>query len=290
MLRRYSRRTNLAGVYRFQGDNPTNYWGLDIANTDEPANYVLPAFQITIQRRNPPSFLGKMRKALDSIQIGSDPYDVYARLTMTRNADQGTNDSVYLGEGIYETNGTLDLTQARANSGLSPANYAAPWSQGKTRIYLVVSSTTARKNKRAEEEHLADFIYAYQRTLGVAQQALEAVRNRWYGPYDEEEEAREAVKEAFLAQVPQKLKRLGMDMNAWRDEYLRLCQKSRDRDGQRWHSFGVALEQRRNLPNHIHPTYLTGVQRAETGRVYLKLTDGQTQIGLHPPAQVITYD
>jgi len=290
MLRQYARRTNLAGVYTYQGDNPAVYWGLDVANTDEPSGFTLPQYLITIQKRNPPSFLGKVRKALDSIHMGSDPYDIYAQLNLTANADPGTNDAVYLGAGIYDTNGTIDLPSVRSNVGLSPMNYAKTWTTGKLRIYLVVENAEAKKNRDAENEHLADFIYAYNRTLAVAQNAFVALRNRWFGPFDEESDALQAVEDAFLENVPAELKHLGMKMNLWGQEYLRLCQKSRiERDGRGWHSFGVQVIHRSSLPKHIHPSYLTGVKRPDGGRVYIKLVSTGTQIGSHSSASIITY-
>src|SRR5947209_13450313 len=101
MLRRYSARTNLAGVYRSDNNNPATHTGLDIATTSGPAGYTVPAYNIAIQRRIPQGFFNRLHRAMSSITMGDDPYEVYARLVITRNADQGQNDSLYLGGGLY---------------------------------------------------------------------------------------------------------------------------------------------------------------------------------------------
>ncbi|PYP93803.1 MAG: hypothetical protein DMG65_00055 [Candidatus Angelobacter sp. Gp1-AA117] len=296
MLRRYSARTNLAGVYRSDNNNPATHTGLDIATTSGPAGYTVPAYNIAIQRRIPQGFFNRLHRAMSSITMGDDPYEVYARLVITRNADQGQNDSVYLGGGLYETNmsfneGTYNTMQLQMPGGVNnAANSLSGWSNGQNRVYVLMPPQIAGQNKRAEEEHLADFIYAYDRTLGLAQQALSAIAGRDFGPFDSEDEARQAVRAAFLNRVPQPLRRLGMDMVQWGNEYDRLCQKSMtERDGRRWHSFGLERIRRDQIGNQIQVTYLTGTPRQENGRVYLRMTAGSTQIGQHPPSQVITY-
>ncbi|HEX7241250.1 MAG TPA: hypothetical protein VF263_13330 [Longimicrobiaceae bacterium] len=290
MLKRYSSRTDLAGVYRAQNDNPASYCGLDIANTDEPAGFFVPQFRVDVERRVPEGFLNQVSRAMNAAYTGADTHEHFARLVVTRAATEGTNASVYLGDGIFETNCTFDEGQAARMPGLRLANHLKQWAQGKNRVYLVSTPQIAGKNKRAEEEHLADFIHAYGLTLGVAQGALVATENRGFlGPFDSEEEARAGVVAAFLERVPAAVRHLGMDMDAWGAEYLRLCQKSRDRDGQQWHSFGLERVKSADLGKHPAVRFLTGGQRPESGRVYLRLTTGVTQIGTHPPSEVITY-
>ena len=295
-LRRYSARADLATVYRSDNNDPAIHTGLDIATTSEPAQYTVPAFNITIERRTPQGFLNRLGWALSAINRGTDTHEVYARLVLTRNADPGTNTSVYLGAGIYETNMHLDEGTYRAQEQNNPggarntSNSLSGWSGGKSRVYVVMPAQMAGRNKLAEEEHLRDFIYAYDRTLRVCQHALEAIRGTNFGPHESEEDAREALLEAFLNRVPRPLRRLGMDMNQWGAEYIRLCQKSMsERDGRQWHSFGLERVRRDQLPKQLAITYLTGAPRREGGRVYVRMNTGSTQVGQHAPEQVITY-
>lgn len=283
-------------MYRSDNSNPATHTGLDIATTSGPEHYTIPAFTIAIERRIPQGFFNRVHRALAAINWGDDTHEVYARLILTRNAEQGTNHSVYLGAGIYETNMHLNdatyrnLEQQDPGGSRNTPNSLTDWSRGQSRVYVVMPPAMAHRNKLAEEEHLMDFIYAYDRTLGLAQSALTALNGRNLGPFDSEPEAREAVQTAFLSRVPQPLRRLGMDMNRWAGEYQRLCQKSRDeRDGRQWHSFGLERVRRDQLPNQLTIRYLTGARRNEGGRVYVRMNAGTTQIGTHRPEQVITY-
>lgn len=288
-LLRHASRTGLAGVYRAQGSNPATYCGIDLANTDEPAGYHAPQFRIDIERRAPEGFLGRVGRALDAVYRGSDTHEVYARLVVTQRVNQGTNAAVYLGDGVHETNCSFDEALAQRMPGVRLGSFLGPWAHGKNRVYLVVTPQIAGMNKRAEEEHLQDFIRAYEMTLHIAQQAMDAVADVEYGPFDSEEDAREAVEAAFVERLPAPLKGLGMDMNAWEAEYLRLFQKSRDRDSQQWHSFGLERIKKTQLAGNPPIHYLTGGGRPDAGRVYLRITAGVTQIGQHPSSAVITY-
>ncbi len=297
LLRRYSARADLAGVFRADNGDPATQTGLDLATTSGPQQYTLPAWSIAIERRIPQGFFSRLNRAMGALTFGDDTHEVYARLTITRNAEQGTNISVYLGTGIYETNmhlneATYNLQEQQNPGGArNTPNSLTGWSAGRSRVYVVMPPAIAGQNKLAEEEHLRDFIYAYDRTLRVAQQALEYLRGKNFGPFDNEEEAREAVRTAFLNRVPRPLRRLGMDMNQWGAEYMRLCLKSRsERDDSEWHSFGIERVRRDQLPKELNITYLTGARRAEGGRVYVRMNTGVTQIGQHAPDQVITYE
>ena len=88
----------------------------------------------------------------------------------------------------------------------------------------------------------------------MAEKALRQLERR-FGPFDSEEKAREVILRNFHRMLPKELHRLGMDMKRWGNEYLRLCQKSKNRDEKGWHSFGLEQVAEAELIDQSEPTH-----------------------------------
>lgn len=69
--------------------------------------------------------------------------------------------------------------------------------------------------------------------------------------------------------------------------YDQLIGKSKDRDTNNWHSYGLELEDDDFEPKNVH--YLLGEQRKENGRVYLRYNKGQALINAVSSAALIKF-
>lgn len=279
--------TNIIQCDLVQNPSPSNFARLIEAQGSDPATAALGAIGYTTDPVNadPPEY--KME------YTATQQSSVFAWLTVMRRGYQGENTSLYLQAGIYETNfsfSTEDFYQAGYPKG--PGRYAMsgclmPYQAGLNRVYFVIDQTMANLNRDAEREHCNDHIYALQQTLQRIEAALQAIAGKKHGPYPTKNAARQAVIDAVLNQVPAGQQNLGGNMNAWLQEYQRLCRKSADRDTNDYHTFGLhPINPAIALPAG-NITYLTGAQRGNDQQVFLKVTQGQTQINQHQTNAII---
>lgn len=275
--------TDAATLITLQGGNPASGTLGAIGYTTDPVNPDPPEYRIHITETG---------------SGGNTRY--FAKLQIMRAPHEGTNASHYLQAGVYETNFSFsaeDFTFRQypiapnryAISGcLVPYRHNVHGAGRPTRVYFVMPVAMANLNRDAEIEHCNDHLYAYQQTLGVLQTALTAVQGTQFGPFPTQLAARQAVIAAFLNLVPVARQGLGGNVQNWLQEYLRLCSKSGDRDGNDYHTFGL---------HPINPamvvigpiTYLTGAARDQDNhqKVFLKITQGQTDINNHASATLI---
>ena len=115
----------------------------DMGNTSPPGGYTVPAYVI------------------NTAAAGGG---FSATVVKTANADDGNNFSRYLGAGIHST-GLM-----RVGTALGP--YAA--GQDNREIYAEASGAIATVNRAAEQEHVDDFLRAYQISLRMAEDAIDA--------------------------------------------------------------------------------------------------------------------
>ncbi|MFB4299354.1 hypothetical protein [Actinomadura sp. NTSP31] len=249
---------------------PASGYGPDVGSTSIPVNALAPAYE-----------------------IGYSPADdrVKAEVVIRQRASEGTNTSIHLRAGIFETNATLVVSdleadrrrkaEARLGSYLTEFRH-----DSKNRVYFVMPADLAERNRRAEVEHCDDLIYAYQQTLGALDAALASVRPVTAATKGQ---AGEQIAAAIQAALPPQRARLGPDPAAWRQEYERLSGLTRERDQASWHDFGLELVDSGAVPGRANPTYLTGASRDPAGFkvCYLRFTTGTTEIGTHSTAQVI---
>ncbi|WP_344272706.1 hypothetical protein [Actinomadura napierensis] len=253
-----------AGLDRASGFMP------DVGSTSNPDNALAPVYE-----------------------IGYSPADdqVKAEVVIKQRASEGTNTSIYLRAGIFETNATLAVSDLEADrrrkSEARIGSYLTKFkNDSKNRVYLVMPADLAERNRRAEVEHCDDLVYAYQQTLGALDAALVSVKPVTAATKGQ---AGEQIAAAIQAALPPHQAHLGPDPAAWRQEYERLSGLTRHRDEEGWHDFGLELVDSGAVPGRANPTYLTGASRDPAGFkvCYLRFTAGTTEIGTHPTAQVI---
>ena len=168
-------------------------------STPPPATgYAAPSYTIhTIQKRRTPA------------DAKSAPF--YAKLVKVSAAREGDNSSVYLKEGLFETNFTLDLakleselseigdpdTEERRIGGLFAINTLLQlWTPGTPRVYFLMSFGLAERNRLAEQEHCDDLIRAYKLTLGLAEEIIDQVALKEYGPAASPKAAQDLLEQA----------------------------------------------------------------------------------------------
>src|SRR5882672_5357115 len=76
LLRRYSARSDLAGVFRADNGDPATQTGLDLATTSGPQQYTLPAWSIAIERRIPQGFFSRLNRVMGALTFGDDTHEV----------------------------------------------------------------------------------------------------------------------------------------------------------------------------------------------------------------------
>lgn len=283
----------LAELYTSFSRNPATARGIAAGNTEAPTGYVLPSFAIQSTQDQGARLRANYYGKLNLPNLPPAPASFTAKLVVARKAAEGNNRALYLKDGIYETNYTMSVSTYKTmidDEAYAGANVAAglleEWRKGCDRVYFVMPLDIALLNLAAEKEHCDDFIRAYSLTLGALQDALDLVDGRVMGPSKTAREAEALVEKAIDDQIPQALKALGRNASLWGPKYLQICDKSKQRDTSNWHSWGLELIEAKDVPS-LTTYYLTGQQREEKGRVYLKFTRGQTQIGTHPSTEVV---
>jgi hypothetical protein len=277
----------------------------DAGSTSEPEGFTVPAVQF-VERRTQASQASASRMALMS-RVGvitpstqrpdsanSELYE--STLIVTRHAAEGANKSIYLGKGVYETNFTYDTESAQSfkkKEGMeliaaNASNFLKEWKAGTPRVYFVMNDTIAQMNLQAETEHCNDFLLAYQMTLGALETALAHAASAVIPPAPSAQVAHAARVAKLQEFLPVNLKDVVANLDLCGQKYRALSAKSKDRDGKLWHSYGLEYLDPGPLPPTVH--YLTGKARpGETGHIFLQYTKGQTQIGTHSSASVITF-
>jgi hypothetical protein len=277
----------------------------DAGSTSEPEHFTVPAFQITERRTQAAQGsalrMGLMAKVGVITPTTQRPASANSELfestlSVTRHASEGTNKSIYLGKGVYETNYTYDLDSANAmkrKEGMeliagNASNFLKDWTAGNPRVYFVMPENLAQMNLQAETEHCNDFLLAYQMTLGALEAALPLAAAAAI-PAASSAQAAHAARVAKLQEhLPVNLKDVAANADLCGQKYKTLSGKSKNRDGAGWHSYGLEYTGSGPLPPSVH--YLTGRARpGETGCIFLIYTKGQTQIGTHPSASVMTF-
>jgi hypothetical protein len=278
------RSANLREVYAELKFDPATATYIASGSVTAPQNYVVPRCQINVLRSGvvPPAAAGRL-----GVPSGSK-YKV--SLTHITRANPGTNTAVYLTSGIYETNYTIDEGGYAADriTG-NPANYLSPWKDPKQkRVYFVMPEELAPINASAEREHCQDFVLAYQLTLKAVDDVFQSLSTVTMDGYLSMQEAKDAMIRRVGETLALPLRPIACDPTALDSMFKRLLQKSRDgRDGKGWHSFGIEVVDLSQSRTDV--VYLTGKQRQESGRIYVRFTRGQTQINLHPSREVIIF-
>ncbi|HRE89221.1 MAG TPA: hypothetical protein PK095_08780, partial [Myxococcota bacterium] len=137
-------------------------------------------------------------------------------------------------------------------------------------VFLKITPAFAQKIWNAEDEHLADALRAYNISLKEAETKVNAIAssNREFTGATEDA-AKNAAKDALRATMPAKL---GIDPANWRSAVWQLCLLTiSQRDNLGYHTFGIAFD---------------SVDIA-THKVFNKLTDNTTQIGVHSSTSVV---
>jgi hypothetical protein len=261
---------DLAALLTSFGSDPASGFSIHAGNTTRPNNAITPAYEI------------------DVVPAGAQ---FTASVVMQQRAAEGTNDSFYLRAGVFETNRTLDvgMLEADRKSGnvARMASYLGRFeNRSANRVYFSMPDDMAERNRRAEVEHCNDLIHAYRQTLGALDAALTTI-----APVNAptQGEAGERIAAAIRNALPRDRVHLGINPAVWRQEYERLCDRTRFRDDQGWHSFGLELVDAQDVRGRDDPSYLTGGRRDDAGFPirYLRFTTGTTQIGVHPSDQVV---
>jgi hypothetical protein len=308
----------LAEMYREEGSDPAAALGYSLGSTSDPEGFDLPAaaFEVAANAaaqgaeiraryyarlgRNlpvqpPPHERDRRLAPPPHVVPPAPPFRV--RFRLTRAASEGSNRSLYVREGIYETNYTFEAEDADAArpdwrdnmAGLIKERRADAVSRQfglapLPRVYFWVPGDMAERSKQAELEHLADLRRAYQLSLGQLDAALRAAE----GTGRNEPEARLAAEADFVRRLDPPLRGLGLDMARWGEKYLALCSKSKGRDVQD-HSFGLSLVDAGAVPA-LPVTYLTAAgAREENGRVFVKISVGTTRIPGQRTQDLIVY-
>ena len=276
----------------------------DAGSTSEPENFTVPVWQITERKTQAAAasasrmgLYGKLGVTTPATQrpamASSELYE--STLLVTRHAAEGTNKSIYLGKGVYETNYTYDSESAQAfkkKPGMeliaaNASNFLKDWTAGKTRVYFVMPESIAQMNLQAETEHCNDFILAYQMTLGALEAALAQAASAII-PAAPSAQAAHAGRVAKLSEyLPVNLKDVAANADCGQ-KYRALSAKSKDRDGAGLHTYGLEYMGPGPIPPSVH--YLAGKPRpGESGHIFLQYTKGRTQIGTHTSASVIKF-
>lgn len=213
-----------------------------------------------------------------------------ARLVVTAMPYEGDSTSHYLRAGIYETNLSFDGTEYAAQGQGDATNCLVPFPTpeiARRRVYYVMPAAIAESNRQAELEHCGDHLYAYQQTLEFVHDVLQRVAHSQPAVAASAAAARAIIQCRLLAEIPEARRRLGVDIQNWSNEFERLCDRSGDRDRQRWHTFGLQpINPGADTAGEV--TYLTGALRDDgVGRVYVRFTPGTTEIGTHTTATII---
>ncbi len=260
--------TDLAGILAAEGLPADTGTGRDAGDTSPAADAAAPAYLVACDNAD-----GQFT----------------AKLVITKKAEQGSNTSVYLAAGIYETNSSLYLKGVQAENPESVGSNLEQFGpRSSNRVYLHMPADLADLNRQAELEHCDDLHYAYQQTLGAFEAALTETA-RLAVTKTTEAEARDGVLAHLRDALPQARRHLGTDPAAWLEEYQRLCAQTATRDSEGWHNFGLESADAAAIPGSANPTYLTGKSRddVKVKRIFLRFTKGSTEIGIHSSAQVI---
>lgn len=277
----------------------------DAGSTSQPEGFTVPAFQIT-ERRTQAAQMSASRLNLygklgvvtpNNPRPASASSEFYETiLAVTRHAAEGVNKSIYLPKGVYETNYTYDLDSAQAfkkEEGMeliaaNASNFLKNWTKGTPRVYFVMPDSIAQMNLHAETEHCNDFLLAYQMTLGALETALGQAAAAPVPAAPSAQAGRAARISKLQEFLPVNLKDVAANPDLCGQKYRTLGDKSKDRDQNLWHSYGLEYIGSGPLPPTVH--FLTGKPRpGETGHIFLEYTKGQTQIGTHTSASIIKF-
>jgi hypothetical protein len=271
--------TNMRTLIDLRGGDPADEVQGTIGRTSEPEDARAPEYQVEYEETEevPPRHM--------------------ARLTITAGPFEGNSTSHYLQAGVYETNYSFNAAEyerdRKASALENIRNYLMPYALGTggvrtNRVYFVITAEIAELNRYAEQEHCNDHLYAYEQSLAFIHAKLRAVAGRRCGPADGQLAARALVEAALLAQVPVGRHGIGIEMQAWLDEYERLRGRTALRDSRGWHTWGLELIASTAVPD-VPVSYLTLAPRNADGhdRVYFRLTAGQTEINEHGSSKII---
>lgn len=268
----------LKDIYVGEGWDPATTVGQLAGATKPPTDFVVPAYQIAQMEQ----FIGG----------GRTTGQYMARLSVTRRAKEGNNTSIYLSEGLYETNYTLDndaYKAAEKDPNTSVASWLVPWKASQPRVYFVMPTTIAEMNRQAEGEHCSDFLRAYHLTIHALERALDKIADAPSLPFASAQGARAARIDQLRNALPIGLRDVAESINLCGQKYLDLCKKSKTRDEKNWHSWGLKLLGLAPKVPAEGVEYLTGKQRQEGGRIYLEYTLGQAEVGRHTSESIIKF-
>lgn len=290
----------LGDIYVEEGSTPATGLGYSLGTTGDPEHFQLPAFAM-VTAIDPVAHGQILRnahvgRALGLVPPRPQPMLYQSRFNLITRATPGNNRSLYVGPGLYETNLTFEQEDAGGNHNWRTeiANYLKERRSNAMndalglprlpRVYLYVSAGISQRSRDAEQEHLDDMWRAYALTLQLVDGLLAATR----GAGRTQPDAAQAANEAFAAALDARVRHLGTNMQQWGAKYLELCAKTQDRDQRRDHSFGLEWMDAADVPA-IPPTFLTGAQREENGRVYVRVTNGTTRVPGTATNALITY-
>ncbi len=294
----------LRDIYVEEGRDPATGIGIIAGVTKPPADFITPTWVITEKRSEMAhgaavrqAYLGKLGMMPPGAQPPGPTTEQYvAQLAVTRRGSQGTNKSIYISKGVYETNYTFDMkdyTAAKkdplmANALQNMANWLSPWKKAtQPRVYFVMPDSVADLNRQAEAEHCADFILAYQLSIHAVETALDQVALMPTVTAASALAARTARVQLLQNALPAGLKDLAQSPDQCGTKFLDLCHKSKIRDSSNWHTWGLDYLGPGVQAASIH--YLTGKQREESGRIFLQYTKGQSEVGTHTSASIIHF-
>ncbi|MFG2639274.1 hypothetical protein ACGFX8_37655 [Streptomyces sp. NPDC048362] len=252
-LQRISKPVTLAAILSSVGLSPEVGWILDAGVTTPPANPMGPIYGVELTEKG-------------------DQYEI--KRVQIAKANEGDNISVHLKAGLYETNMSfmdkIFEKDRSAGKAMQIGSYLVKFSStSSNRVYLYMPPDIASLNAAAEEEHCADIIYAFNKTLEAFQ------RGRFID----------------LMQNPSKVSENSVTMaKDWARDFGEAAGRTVERDDRGWHSFGLAIADAAKIPNRDNPTYLTGKRRdaQEFPAIYLKYTTGTTEIGRHSSESIMS--
>jgi hypothetical protein len=279
---------SLAELYQEEGGQPGTALGYSLGTTGDPENFQLPAFAMRteIDRVAHGQILrNRVIAAQLNVVIPRAPMLYQTSFNVITHPTEGNNRSLYVRSGLFETNYTFEEDDAENDQDWrtkiaaylkarrSDANNDLLLLPHQPRVYLYVSLAVAGRSLTAEQEHLDDMRRAYAMTLALVDTSLTNSR----GGGATEPDATESARAAFAASLPPAVRHLGTNMQQWSAKYLDLCAKTKGRDDAGDHSFSLEWMDVADVPA-INATYLTGAQREENGRIYVKVTNGRTRI------------
>ena len=291
---------NLADLYIMDGASPATATSTDAGLTSDPEHFVVPAWQINptrtaeahgaAVRQSYYAKVGVLQPGIAPRGASAEQYN--APLMVTRHANEGNNRSIYLAEGVYETNSTINLKLYKQSGGRIGSWFEPCDKPTQPRVYLVMPHDIADLNRQAETEHCADFLRAYELTLGALEDALAQAAAAPLPSSASADLARTARLNQLQHFLPAGLAGVAQKPDLCAQKYKELIEKSRLRDQPRddsggWHDFGLEFLDGDFQPKDVH--YLTGNPRPENGRIYLRYTRGDTQIGTHTSASIIKF-